>query len=60
MALKFTAVTTADIALIVGYSLILRPLFAKLQTATISFVMSVSPSTRMERLGSHWTDFREI
>jgi hypothetical protein len=30
--------------------------FAKLQKATISFVMFV----RMEQLGSHWTDFREI
>jgi hypothetical protein len=31
---------------------------AKLQKATISFVMS--PSARMEQLGSHWTDFHEI
>jgi len=30
--------------------------FAKLQKATISFVMSV----RMEQLGSHWTDFHEV
>ena len=28
--------------------------------ATISFVLSVCPSVRMEQLGSHWTDFREI
>jgi len=34
--------------------------FAILQKATISFVMSVCPSVRMEQLGSHWTDFREI
>ena len=31
--------------------------FANLRKATISFVMSVFPSDRMERLGSHWTDF---
>ena len=38
--------------------------FAKLRKATISFVMfvrpSVRPSLRMQQLGSHWTDFREI
>ena len=34
--------------------------FAKLRKATISFVMSVRPSARIEQLGSHWTDFREI
>jgi hypothetical protein len=34
--------------------------FAKLRKATISFVMSVCPSARMEPLGSHWTDFGEI
>jgi hypothetical protein len=27
---------------------------------TISFVMSVCPSVRMEQLDSHWTDFQEI
>ena len=27
--------------------------------ATISFVMSVRPSVRIEQLGSHWTDFDE-
>jgi hypothetical protein len=32
--------------------------FAKLRKATVSF-MSVCPSLRMERLGSHWTDFDE-
>jgi len=31
-------------------------MFAKLQKATIGFVMSVS----MEQLDSHWTDFHEI
>jgi hypothetical protein len=31
--------------------------FAKLRKATISFVMSVCPSVRMEQPGSHWTDF---
>ena len=34
--------------------------FAKLRKATISSVMSVCPSVRMEQLGSHWTDFHEI
>ena len=29
---------------------------AELQIATVSFVMSV----RMEQLGSHWTEFRQI
>jgi hypothetical protein len=43
-------------------SLFLR-VFANLRKATISFVMSVSPSVRpppMEQLGSHRTDFHEI
>ena len=37
--------------------------FTKLRKASISFLMSVSPSFRpfhMEQLGSHWTDFNEI
>ena len=34
--------------------------FVKLRKATISFVMSVRPSVRLEQLGSHWTDFHEI
>jgi len=34
--------------------------FAKLRKATISFVMSVCPSVRMEQLGSRWTDFHKI
>ena len=29
--------------------------FAKLPKATLSFVMSICPSARMEQLGSHWT-----
>jgi hypothetical protein len=29
----------------------------KLQKATISFVMSVCPSVRIEKLGTHWTGF---
>ena len=33
--------------------------FAKLQKVTMSFVMSVCPSVRMEQLGSHWTNFDE-
>jgi hypothetical protein len=32
----------------------------KLWKATISFVMSVCSSARMEQLGSNWTDFYEI
>jgi hypothetical protein len=31
--------------------------FAKLQKATVSFVMFVRPSFRMEQLGPHRTDF---
>ena len=34
--------------------------FAKLRKATISFVMSVRPSFRLEQFGFHWTDFDEI
>ena len=36
---------------------------AKLRKATITFLsvcLSVCPSIRTERLGSHWTDFHEI
>ena len=31
--------------------------FAKLQKATISFVISVCPSVRLVQLGFNWTDF---
>jgi len=34
--------------------------FAELQKATISVVVSVSPSGTMQQLDSKWTDFREI
>jgi hypothetical protein len=34
--------------------------FAKLRIATISCLMSVRPSVRMEQLGSVWTDFHKI
>ena len=34
--------------------------FSKLRKATVSFVMSVCPSVRMEQLVFHWTDFYEI
>jgi hypothetical protein len=34
--------------------------FAKWRKATISFVMSVCPSDRMEQLGLHWTDCHEF
>ena len=33
---------------------------AKLRKATISFIMRVRLSVRIENLGSHWTDSREI
>ena len=33
--------------------------FTKLRKATISFIMSVHSSVRMEQLGSHCTDFDE-
>jgi len=32
---------------------------AKLRKGTLSFVMPICPSFRME-LGSHWTDYHEI
>jgi hypothetical protein len=34
--------------------------FSKLRKSTNSFVVSVSPSARVEQLGSHWTVFHEI
>ena len=34
--------------------------FAKLRKATISLIVSVSPSVRMEQLSSYRTDFRQI
>jgi hypothetical protein len=34
--------------------------FAKLQKATVSFVMSVRPSDPIVHLGSHCRDFHEI
>ena len=34
--------------------------FAMLRKATVSFVMSVCPSVRVEQLGFQWTDFHEI
>ena len=34
--------------------------FAKLRKRTMSFVISVRPSTLIEQFDSHWTDFREI
>jgi hypothetical protein len=39
-------------------------IFEKLGKTSIRFIMSVRPSgwlsVRLEQLGSHWTDFREI
>ena len=50
-------------ACITNMSLFVSPLFgavAKLQKATICFVMSVRLSVRMEQLDSHQSDFDEI
>jgi len=30
-----------------------------LRKATISFIMSVRPSVRIEQIGYHWTEFQE-
>jgi hypothetical protein len=40
-------------------SALLRAL-AKLPKATIIFIMSVRPYARMEKFGSHWTEYHEI
>jgi len=42
------------------YDFIVLVAFRKLRKENISFVTSVRPSVRMEQLGSHWTDFREV
>jgi len=34
--------------------------FTEFGKATISFVISVRPFVRMEKLNSHWTDFHEV
>jgi hypothetical protein len=34
--------------------------FTKLRKETVSFIMFVRPSVRMEQLSSHWTGFDEI
>jgi hypothetical protein len=34
--------------------------FAKLRETTISFVISVRPTVRVEKLDSHYTDFHKI
>jgi hypothetical protein len=34
--------------------------FTKLQKATVSFIMSVRLSVRMEQLGFQWTDFKQV
>jgi len=41
-------------------SLIILGMFAKLRKATVSYVMSVRLSVRMEQLGSNWTGFHGI
>jgi hypothetical protein len=43
-----------------GQNVELLGAFAKLRTATISFVAFVCPSIRMQQVGSHWRDFHEI
>jgi hypothetical protein len=63
----YVCVCVVEILLLIHVSRFLGP-FAKLRKANISLVMpvclcvcpSVYPSVRMEQLGSHWTDFREI
>ena len=42
------------------YCLYLSGAFAKLRESTISFVTCVCPSVRIEKLGSHLTDFHEM
>jgi len=34
--------------------------FAQFREATVSFVMSVRPSVRMQQIGSNWMDFHKI
>jgi len=53
---------TASTVFVVSLTMCSRLLgaFAKLRKATISFVVSVRPSVRMEQLSSHWTDCLEI
>ena len=41
------------LSLIVSHMLLFVGAFAKLRKATVSFVMFVRPSVRMEQLGSH-------
>jgi len=43
----------------IGLLFLLR-LVQRIVKATISFIMSVCPSVHLKRLGSHWTDSREI
>jgi len=43
-----------------GQNIELLGALAKLRKATITFVMSVCPSVRMEQLGFHSSDFHEI
>ena len=52
-----TAITVFPYAEITGWFL---GIFAKLQKAAISFIMSACPSVCMEQLGSHWMNFYEM
>ena len=51
---------TKHINTLCGQNAKLLGTFAKLGKVTISCVMSVRASVRMNQLGSHWTDFHEI
>ena len=52
------------ISKIPGYNFVpewsLLSVFAKLWKASVTFVMSVHLSVRMQQRGSHWTDFHEV
>jgi hypothetical protein len=51
---------TKHINTLCGRNVEFLEVFANLRKATISFIMSVCPSVRMEQLDSHWTDFVKI
>jgi hypothetical protein len=46
-----------DLSAVEVFQVNLLDAFAKLRKATISFVVSVRLSVRIEQLGSRWTDF---
>jgi hypothetical protein len=55
-----TTTTTIIIIIIVNSIRVFLRAFANFRKETIGFANPVSQSARTERLGSHWTDFREI